>query len=76
MNNYLIVTGGYTDDKFAVRWIKENNFDCMLASDSGMEFFRRTGIVPDVIIGDFDSVNADTLDLVRSSIRSCRLKRS
>lgn len=38
MNNYLIVTGGYTDDNFAVRWIKDNNFDCMLASDSGMEF--------------------------------------
>ena len=65
MNNYLIVTGGYTDDNFAVRWIKDNNFDCMLASDSGMEFFRRTGIVPDVIIGDFDSVNADTLDFFK-----------
>ena len=65
MNNYLIVTGGYTDDNFAVRWIKDNNFDCMLASDSGMEFFRRTGIVPDAIIGDFDSVNADTLDFFK-----------
>lgn len=30
-----------------------------------MEFFRRTGIVPDVIIGDFDSVNADTLDFFK-----------
>ena len=27
-----------------------------------MNFSGVTGIVPDVIIGDFDSVNADTLD--------------
>ena len=68
MNNYLIVTGGYTDDNFAVRWIKDNNFDCMLASDSGMEFFRRTGIVPDVIIGDFDSVKIHWIFLRKKMI--------
>lgn len=62
MNNYLIVTGGYTDDNFAVLWIKNNNFDCTIASDSGLEFFRRVDMVPNIVIGDFDSVNPDTLE--------------
>lgn len=62
MNSYLIVTGGYIDDDFAVRWISEHDFDGKIASDSGMEFFRRAGMVPDIIIGDFDSVKTETLE--------------
>lgn len=61
MNSYLIVTGGYIEDDFAVRWISEHDFDGKIASDSGMEFFRRAGMVPDIIIGDFDSVKKNTL---------------
>ena len=61
MNSYLIVTGGYIDDDFSVRWISEHDFDGKIASDSGMEFFRRAGMVPDIIIGDFDSVKNKTL---------------
>ena len=62
MDNYLIVTGGHIDDDFAAGWISDHNFDGVIASDSGMEFFRRAGILPDIIIGDFDSVKAGTLE--------------
>lgn len=34
----------------------------MIAADSGMEFLRRNEIVPQVIIGDFDSVSKETLE--------------
>ena len=33
----------------------------MIAADSGMEFFYRTDIMPNRIIGDFDSVNVEIL---------------
>ncbi len=62
MDNYLIVTGGHIDDDFAAGWISDHNFDGVIASDSGMEFFRRAGILPDIIIGDFDSAKEDTLE--------------
>lgn len=65
MNSYLIVTGGQIDDNFAVRWINEHSFDVLIASDSGMEFFRRANLTPDIIIGDFDSVREETLDFFR-----------
>ena len=65
MNSYLIVTGGQIDDNFAIQWISEHSFEGMIASDSGMEFFKRAGLKPDVIIGDFDSVRPETLDLFR-----------
>lgn len=35
--------------------------DTLIAADSGAEFLREIGIIPDFILGDFDSVSEDTL---------------
>lgn len=35
--------------------------DRLIAADSGAEFLREIGIIPDLILGDFDSVSDDTL---------------
>ena len=58
----VIVSGGYIDDRFALNFLEEHEYDCMIAADSGMNFLYRNGIVPDVIAGDFDSVESDSLD--------------
>jgi thiamine pyrophosphokinase len=34
----------------------------LIAADSGMDFLHRNGLVPDVIAGDFDSVEDESLD--------------
>lgn len=57
----LIISGGSISDEFAKEWIKQYHPDFTIVADSGMEFMRRVGLVPDMIIGDFDSVKADTL---------------
>lgn len=57
----VIISGGHIDDVFAVSWLKENTYDCMIAADSGMNFLYRNGIVPDIIAGDFDSVEQDSM---------------
>ncbi len=61
----LIVTGGSIDDAFACRMITENAYDMVIACDSGMEFFRRNGLYPDLIVGDFDSADAVTVRYFR-----------
>lgn len=63
MNNkkILIVSGGNIEDDFAIEWINEYQPDYIIVADSGMEFMRRAGKHPDMIIGDFDSVKQDTL---------------
>lgn len=58
----LIISGGHIDDVFALDWMKKNIYDCIIAADSGMNFLHRNRIVPDIIAGDFDSVNDDSLD--------------
>lgn len=57
----LIISGGKIDEDFAKEWIKAYQPDYTIAADSGMEFLRHAGLVPDMIIGDFDSVSAGTL---------------
>ena len=57
----LLVTGGFIDDKFTLDYIKKENYDIIFAIDRGLEFFERTGLVPDYIVGDFDSVAEEVL---------------
>ena len=59
---YVIISGGHIDDCFALEWLEKNKYDCMIAADSGMNFLYRNGIVPNVIAGDFDSVEDESLD--------------
>ena len=58
---YVIVSGGHIDDAFALDWLEQNEYDCMIAADSGMDFLHRNEIVPDIIAGDFDSADTDSV---------------
>lgn len=57
----LVISGGSIADDFARDWMGKHQPDYIIVADSGMEFMRRIGCVPDMIIGDFDSVLPDTL---------------
>lgn len=57
-----IITGGHIDDMFAVEWLKQNKYDLLIAADSGMNFLYRNNLVPNVIAGDFDSVDSASLE--------------
>lgn len=57
----LIISGGRLDDGLAKRLLAENSYESVIACDSGMEFFRRNGLYPDLILGDFDSADPETV---------------
>ena len=59
---FVIVSGGYIDDEFALEWLEKNKYEYMIAADSGMNFLYRNGLVPNVIAGDFDSVASESLE--------------
>ena len=56
---FVIISGGHIDDVFALNYLKEDTYDCMIAADSGMDFLYRNGLVPDIIAGDFDSAKSE-----------------
>lgn len=57
----LIITGGSIEDSFALRYIQSESWELIVSADSGLEFCRRSGLVPDRILGDFDSASGDTV---------------
>ena len=57
----VIVSGGSISDDFAKGWIERYEPDFIIVADSGMEFMRRAGLMPDMNIGDFDSALSETL---------------
>lgn len=63
---YLIVAGGEIPEEFAERVVMMGGYEVILAADSGMEFLYRLKIQPDIIVGDFDSVDPEVLDYYRS----------
>ncbi len=57
----LIVSGGYLDSEFACAYMRQYPCELVIAVDSGMEFFYEHGLIPDYIVGDFDSVKTEVL---------------
>ena len=57
----IIVSGGHIEDAFAFEWLEKNEYDCLIAADAGMNFLYRNKITPDIIAGDFDSVDEKSL---------------
>lgn len=62
----LIISGGSIEDEFAKAWMCDYQPDYVIVADSGMEFMRRNGERPDMIIGDYDSVKPETLDYFKN----------
>lgn len=58
----VIISGGHVEDTFALGWLQNNKYDKLIAVDSGMNFLFRNGLKPDIIAGDFDSVNQDAYE--------------
>ena len=53
--NTLIISGGRFDKEFAASWLKTNVYDYVIAVDYGLRYAKELGIMPDLIVGDFDS---------------------
>lgn len=60
-NKTLIVTGGRIELEFARAFLKENTFDLVIAADHGLLTVKELGIHPDIIVGDFDSIDPAVL---------------
>ena len=52
----LIVTGGSVDYEWAKEWLKDREYDYVIAADSGLLHAYRLGLKVDYILGDYDSL--------------------
>lgn len=57
----LIVTGGKVDLEFAEKYLEQEQFDRIIAADSGLSYCNKLNMVPTDILGDFDSLDNNKL---------------
>lgn len=59
---YLVIIGGTIHETpLLKRMLQEENFDLVIAADSGLNWAYQLGIRPDQMMGDFDSVRPEVL---------------
>ena len=65
MKSCLIVTGGALDLEFARSFLEKEHFDKVIAVDAGLESVDALRLVPDYVVGDFDTVKGAVLEKYR-----------
>lgn len=60
--NTLIISGGSISIEFLKNYLSTHTYDCLIAVDKGLEVLYSLGIIPNHIVGDFDSVSANVLN--------------
>ncbi len=58
----LVVSGGNIEKKCFDEVYSNNKFDYVIASDKGLEILDKYNIIPNYIIGDFDSISKKILN--------------
>lgn len=58
----LLIAGGMIDVQWAGEFIKMHSYDKIIAVDGGLSAANLLGLVPDMIVGDFDSVEKGLLE--------------
>ncbi|PKM96038.1 MAG: thiamine diphosphokinase [Firmicutes bacterium HGW-Firmicutes-1] len=69
----IIVTGGYLPLDFLKEQIKKRQVELIICADSGADALYNAGILPDVLLGDFDSVDEEVFNsFVQQGIKTVR----
>ena len=66
MKKVLIITGGRTDTDFVTEAYKEYSPDVVIAADRGVMAAKELDIIPDYVVGDFDSGDATVVEYFKS----------
>ena len=61
MKKCIIIGNGKPPGKNLIRYLQSRNYSTIICADGGADSAKKLGIVPDYIIGDFDSISRETL---------------
>ena len=70
MKKVLIITGGRTETNFVAEAYKEYSPDVVIVADRGVIAAKELSIIPDYVVGDFDSGDAAVVEYFKSQFYS------
>ena len=66
MKKVLIITGGRTNTDFVKEVYEEYSPDIVIVADRGVMAAKESDIIPDYLVGDFDSGDSETVEYFKS----------
>lgn len=73
MSRILIITGGEVNIASSLQYTKQRKYNKIIAVDGGLKAACEMGITPDIIIGDFDTIEAGLVDEYEK--KGCQIER-
>lgn len=61
MKQCIIVANGDLPKKSDINYLRKNGFDTLICADGGANSTYKLGLIPDIIIGDLDSIRDDVI---------------
>lgn len=58
----LLISGGHINADYTVEYIKGKDYDIIIAIDGGLKAAESLDIIPDIVVGDFDTIDSGTLN--------------
>lgn len=62
----VLICGGWIEDEFALSCLEKIKPECIIGIDRGLEFCCRNEIIPQYILGDFDSIDPEIIAWYKS----------
>lgn len=66
MSRTVVISGGTLDEGFAEKVLAENEGACIIGVDRGVDYLYKHQIMPQYIVGDFDSIDAEIIEYYRN----------
>ncbi|MBK5243617.1 MAG: thiamine diphosphokinase [Eubacteriaceae bacterium] len=61
MKAFIFTNGSYEDPGFYKEYLKKFNTPYIICADGGANFTQKIGLIPNIILGDMDSISKETL---------------
>ncbi len=70
----LILANGKAPKKNIIKYLYEIGYSTLVCADGGSNSAKRMGLIPNVIIGDFDSISPSTLNFYKNKSKLIQIK--
>ncbi|MCW8802819.1 MAG: thiamine diphosphokinase [Ignavibacteriaceae bacterium] len=75
MKKCIILANGKTPKKSVITFFRKMGYSKLICADGGANSAFKMGLIPNVIVGDLDSISSATLNAFKSSSKIIRLRR-
>jgi thiamine pyrophosphokinase len=75
MKKCIIIANGEAPKKRIFSFLKKKEYNTIISADGGASIALKLGLIPDIVIGDLDSIDKNAIDKLKNKSRIIKIKR-